>query len=129
MRRALVVVALLVSACAGTPEPVSSPDLCGSWRNAEGTTLTFEDTGVMLLQLPGPKQRPTVGAYTFDGTQATFRDQTGSGACSDSVGTYTVRVTADSFEASAARESCAERKKALEGSWTRTAAGRVTPGS
>ena len=95
MRRALVVVALLVSACAGTPEPVSSPDLCGSWRNAEGTTLTFEDTGVMLLQLPGPKQRPTVGAYTFDGTQATFRDQTGSGACSDSVGTYTVRAKED----------------------------------
>jgi hypothetical protein len=70
-----------------------------------------------------------VGTYTFDGGQATFREQLGAGDCSDAVGTYALRVRADAFDAVAVRDACDARRKALEGEWTRTAPCRITPDS
>jgi len=127
MRAFLLSVAACLAGCAAKPQPVSVPDLAGTWRNADGATLSCEDTGVVVRQPAGPKQRPVIGAYTFDGTTATFRDQTGPTGCGDKVGTYTLRMRRDSFDAVTVRDGCEDRRKALEGTWTRIAAGRVTP--
>jgi hypothetical protein len=130
--RSIIIPACLILAlagCASDPGPIASPAICGSWRHADGATLSCEDTGLMVLQRSGPKERPIVGTYTFDGDQATFREQLGAGDCSDATGTYTLRVRDDAFEAIAVRDACVTRRKTLEGAWTRTGPCRVTPGS
>jgi hypothetical protein len=129
MRMSTLCLSLLLVGCAAKQEPIGPRELSGSWRNAEGATLEIEDTGVLMLQRPGPKQRPVVGAYTFDGTQATFRDQPGSNPCSDGLGTYTLQVEPGAFTASVVRDPCQDRQKILVGTWTRVGAGRVTPES
>ena len=129
MRRAPFILMLLAASCKGPPEPVASPALAGAWRNAEGATLEFEDTGIMVMQLAGPKQKPQVGAYTFDGSAVTFRFPTGSAPCGDRDGRYTLSVRADAFDAVTVQDGCEERRRTISGAWMRTAAGRVTPGS
>ena len=129
MRHAPIVLMLLIASCKAPPQPVASPALAGAWRNADGATLEFEDTGIMVMQLAGPKQRPQVGAYTFDGSAVTFRFPTGSAPCGDRDGRYALDVRADRFDAVVVQDGCEERRKAIAGSWTRTAAGRVTPES
>ena len=127
MRAATLLLASCLAGCAASPQPVSVPDLAGTWRNADGAMLTCEDTGVVVRQPAGSKQRPVIGAYTFDGTSATFRDQAGAGGCGDKVGTYTLRVRGESLDAVAVRDACDERRKTLEGAWTRVSKGQVTP--
>jgi hypothetical protein len=34
--------------------------------------MTCEDTGLVVLDRPGPTQRPVVGEYTFDGKEITL---------------------------------------------------------
>lgn len=129
MRWPYLTLALALAGCAAKPEAIGTRALSGSWRSAEGAMLEIEDTGVMMLQRPGPKQRPVVGAYTFNGTEATFRDQPGSNPCSDGLGTYTLQVEPNAFTAAVVRDSCQDRQKILVGTWTRVGAARVTPES
>ncbi|MBM4006440.1 MAG: hypothetical protein FJ292_02580 [Planctomycetes bacterium] len=129
MRWPYLTLALALTGCAAKPEAIGTRALSGSWRSAEGAILEIEDTGVMMLQRPGPKQRPVVGAYTFDGTEATFRDQPGSNPCSDGLGTYTLQVEPNAFTAAVVRDPCQDRQKILVGAWTRVGAARVTPDS
>ena len=129
MRWPYLTLALALTGCAAKPEAIGTRELSGSWRSAEGAMLEIEDTGVMMLQRPGPKQRPVVGAYTFNGSEATFRDQPGSNPCSDGLGTYTLQVAPNAFTAAVVRDPCQDRQKILVGTWTRVGAARVTPES
>ena len=129
MRLPCLTLALALAGCAAKPDVLGTRALSGSWRNAEGAMLEIEDTGVMVLQRPGPKPRPVVGAYTFDGTEATFRDQPGSNPCSDGLGTYTLQVEPNAFTAAVVRDPCQDRQRILVGTWTRVGAARVTPES
>jgi len=129
MRTPCLSLMLLLAGCAATPEAAGTRELSGSWRNDEGATLEIEDTGVMMLQRTGPKQRPVIGSYTFDGAEAIFRDQPGSNPCSDGPGTYTLQVEPNAFTASVVRDPCQDRQKILVGTWTRVGAARVTPES
>ena len=116
-------------ACASRPPAIADNRLAGAWRNADGVTLSIEDTGVLTLLRPGPRQRPVVGEYTFDGSSVTFRFRTESRLCSDDPGTYAVTFSGAAFTATATRDPCGERRRLVEGSWSRTAEGRVTPES
>jgi len=117
-----------LASCSSPPPRVASNALAGSWRNSDGVTMTCEDTGLVVLDRPGPKQRPVVGEYTFDGSTATFRNRVESKLCADELGQYTVDVSTDACTITPVRDACADRVKLLKGVWTRTAAGRVTTG-
>jgi hypothetical protein len=104
MRTPCLSLMLLLAGCAATPEAAGTRELSGSWRNAEGATLEIEDTGVMMLQRTGPKQRPVIGSYTL-------------------------QVEPNAFTASVVRDPCQDRQKILVGTWTRVGAARVTPES
>jgi hypothetical protein len=92
---------------------VASSALAGSWRNSDGVTMTCEDTGLVVLDRPGPKQRPVVGEYTFDGNAATFRNRVESKLCADELGQYTVDVSTDACTITPVRDACADRVKLL----------------
>lgn len=124
-----ILLSLALVGCAGDPPRVASLDLAGSWRNDAGSTLSLEDTGVLLLRRGDPRLRPIVGEYTFDGLVATFRFRPESAVCSDEVGTYEVHVSPAMFDAEVSRDACDERQRLLQGRWERTGEGRVTPGS
>ena len=118
----------LLASCSSPPPRVSSPALAGTWTNADGVTMTCEDTGLVVLDRPGPRQRPVVGEYTFDGSTATFRSRVESKMCADELGQYTVSVSSDACTITPVRDACADRVKLLKGAWKRTAPGRVTSG-
>ena len=118
-----------LAACASKPERIADDRLSGTWRNAEGASLAAEDTGVFTLLRPGPKQRPIVGEYTFDGESAVFTFRAESRLCGGDPGTYALKIAEGSFDATAVRDPCADRRKVIEGTWTRTAAARLTPES
>jgi hypothetical protein len=120
---------LALVACASKPPRIADARLAGSWRNADGAVLSAEDTGIFTLLRPGARQRPVVGEYTFDGESAIFRFRLESRMCSDDPGQYALAFTDGSFVASVMRDPCAERRALVEGTWTRTEAGRVTPES
>lgn len=119
---------VMLAACSSPPPRVASNALAGTWRNGDGVNMTCEDTGLVVLDRPGPKQRPVVGEYTFDGSVATFRNRVESKLCADELGQYTVEVSADACTITPVRDACTDRAKLLKGAWTRIAAGRVTSG-
>ncbi len=129
MRPWVLLLIALLAGCKGPPPRVASDGLAGSWRNSEGVSLTCEDTGILVLEVPGPKPKPIIGEYTFDGEVATFRYRQESKQCVDDTGVYTITLSAGEFSATAVRETCALREAMLKGIWTRTAAARVTLGS
>lgn len=124
---AAVIVCAALAACASKPEQLPEEALAGSWRNADGITLSMTDTGVALVGVPGPKPRSMMGQWSLSGGVWTITYLPESKECLDDVGTYRVVVGPDTFTASVVRESCERRRKMLEGSWQRTAAGRITP--
>lgn len=124
---ALVVFAAL-SACASKPDTLAEDALAGSWRNADGVTLSMLDTGVALVSTPGPKPRSLIGQWSLSGGVWTITYLPESKECVDDIGTYRVVVTPDAFTASLVRESCDARRRMIEGSWKRTAAAQPTPG-
>ena len=119
----------VIAGCASKPPRIADDRLAGTWRSADGATLTMEDTGVLTLLRAGPKQRPIVGQYTFDGESAVFTFRAESRLCGDDPGSYTLRFQDGAFAATAVRDPCGDRRKVIEGSWTRTAAARLTPDS
>jgi len=121
--------ALLLSSCRGEPPRVASTDLTGSWRNEQGATISFRDTGVVLFTRPDPKTRPAVGEYLFDGESLTLRFRPEARWCTGDAGTYRVKVTAGSFDATTESDACKERERLVRGRWQRLSEGRLTPES
>lgn len=120
---------VVIVACASKPPRIADDRLAGTWRNADGATLSMEDTGVLTLLRPGPKQKPVVGEYTFDGDSVVFVFRAETRLCGGDPGTYALKVADGSFVATATRDPCADRRKVIEGTWTRTGAARLTPES
>lgn len=118
---------VVLCACASKPDRLPEEDLAGSWRNADGVTLSMADTGVLLVGLPGPRPRSMLGQWSLSGDVWTITYLPESKECVDDIGTYRVTVSADAFSASTVRESCDRRRKMIEGSWKRTAASQPTP--
>jgi len=117
-----------VASCAGDPPRISSAGLAGEWRSADGVALSCEDLGLLTLTPPGPKPKIIIGEYTFNGSVATFRYQPESKVCPDEIGQYAIELRGNTFTATLLRDHCTARVKMLTVTWTRTAAGRVTPG-
>ena len=124
---AVVVALVCLASCKGEPPRVATPDLAGSWRNEQGATLSFQDTGAVMFGRPDPKARPVIGEYTFDGETVTFRFRPESKWCSEETGTYRIELAPGSFVAVTVRDACKERERLVKGRWERTAEGRVTP--
>ncbi len=118
----------LLAACASNPRAVPESALSGSWRNADGVSVAFEQTGVMSVDMPGPRPKTVLGEWSMADGVITIRYRPESRMCVDDVGQYRVLVSAETFEASAVRESCEQRRKSFEGVWKRTAAARPVPG-
>lgn len=118
-----------LAACASKPERVADARLAGAWRNADGASLTIEDTGVLTLLRQGPRQKPVVGEYTFDGDSVVFLFRAETRLCGGDPGTYALKIDEGSFTATATRDPCTDRRKVIEGTWTRTAAARLSPES
>lgn len=118
----------VLGACASAPKGPSERSLTGSWRNADGTSVAFEETGVMVVDLPGPRPKTVLGEWSLTEGVITIRYRPESRVCVDDVGQYRVQVSADTFSVSVVRESCEPRRKSFEGVWKRTAAGRSLSG-
>ena len=129
MRIILLAACTVFAACASKPERIADTRLAGGWRNADGATLSMEDTGVLTLLRPGPRQKPIVGEYTFDGESVVFVFRAETRLCGGDPGTYALKIDDASFSATATRDPCADRRKVIEGTWTRTAAARLSPES
>ena len=124
--RTFILLALTaVAGCSGPPPRVASADLAGIWVNPDGVSMTCQVTGLVVIDRPGPKARPVIGEYTFDGTHATFRSRPESKLCADEVGQYEARVNGDACVLTLVRDACADRARLLQGSWTRTAPDRA----
>lgn len=117
-----------LSACASRPEAVVEAALTGSWRSADGVTVAFEETGVMLVDIPGPKAKSILGEWSVAEGVTTIRYRPESRMCVDDVGQYRMEVAGDSLTMRLVRESCDQRRKAFEGVWKRTAAARPLGG-
>ena len=108
-----------LSACKGNPERVASPDLVGAWRNEQGTTLSFQSTGLVTYGRPDPKARVVIGEYTYDGEQVTFMFRPESRWCTNDDGVYRVQLEPGAFEATVVSDSCKERERLTKGRWQR----------
>ena len=117
-----------LAACASKPDRLPEEALAGSWRNADGVTLSMMDTGVVMVSIPQPKPRSLLGQWSLADGVWTITYLPESKECVDDIGTYRVTVSADAFTASLVRESCDVRRRMIEGSWKRTAAAQPTPG-
>jgi hypothetical protein len=121
-----IVTALLLASCAAEPEKVSSPNLIGSWKSDfDSTTLTCEDTGLFTLTFTGPKTRPIVGDYTFDGKILTFRNRPETKLCVDETGVYEIKIDGSLLIARKVKDFCPLREKQMDHSWTRVKAAGV----
>ena len=124
VKRILQIVAmLLLASCAAKPEKVSSLNLIGSWKSDfDSTTLTCEDTGLFTLTFTGPKTRPIVGDYTFDGKILTFRNRPETKLCVDETGVYEIKINGALLIARKVKDTCPLREKQMDHSWTRVKA-------
>jgi hypothetical protein len=116
----------LLAGCAADPSTLPDWRLAGTWRNAEGVSISFEDTGVMVVERPGPRMKPILGDWSMIGGVASLRYRPEARLCVDDVGTYRIDLSGDRFMATVVNETCDARRKSFEGEWKRTAAGRVT---
>lgn len=121
-----IVAILLLASCAAKPEKVSSLNLIGSWKSDfDSTTLTCEDTGLFTLTFTGPKTRPIVGDYTFDGKILTFRNRPETKLCVDETGVYEIKIDGSLLIARKVKDFCPLREKQMDHSWTRVNATAV----
>ena len=127
--RVSAVLCLALTACASAPKLPPEATLSGAWRNADGITLSLEQTGLMVIDLPGPRPRSIVGDWSLADGVATIRYRPESKVCVDEIGQYRLELepSGESFSSSMVRESCDRRRTLFEGVWKRADAGRAVP--